>query len=371
MSARTELKDYWQRVVVVTGPGYAQLPPALQKVMAGKSLTYCATEFAINGGNTAVDENGRPARMETARVFAELSKTIISMPLLEEAELTINDVALREHSEYMRLVQPVDDNGIKASPSPAIMHLVETTMRMRGNSIVTRMEDGAVKKSRTSYVNVMKVPKKLQEYQIHHDDRIPLHTVMPEVRPFDQTQVASAAFQGAPTGIRILQLTLQKRFYTKVGTSLGAAAPDREISGLTISALIRSQELKAFTDPKALIRLFGNGWTTEFLTKVMKLTAQQALDLLRMAQILTMGQMFALYTALGQEVFNQGPITLLQRCWKCQSLGQTLTIIVLTWGQTRELLSLVKWIHQTVLGPKDTTKKKNAKNFWLKCWTCT
>ena len=39
-------------------------------------------------------------------------------------------------------------------------------------------------------------------------------------------------------------------------------------------------------------------------------------------------------------------------------------IMVLTWGQTRELLSLVKWIDQTVLGPKDTSKKKNAKNYF-------
>ncbi len=108
-----------------------------------------------------MDHSGRPARMDAARVFSELSKTIISMPLLEGAELTINDVALREHSEFLKLVQPADDEGVKTLPSPAIMHVVETSMRMRGNSVVTRMEDGAVENSRTSYLNTMKVPKKL------------------------------------------------------------------------------------------------------------------------------------------------------------------------------------------------------------------
>ncbi len=110
-----------------------------------------------------------------------------------------------------------------------------------------------------------------------------------------------------------------------------------------------------------MIRKFGSGWTTEFL----KLTSQQALDLLRMAQTLTIGQIFALYTAFGQEAFKDGPIALLQRCWKCQSLAQTLTIMVLTWGQTRELLNLVKWIDQTMLGPKSTGKKENAKISFL------
>ncbi len=85
-----------------------------------------------------------------------------------------------------------------------------------------------------------------------------------------------------------------------------------------------------------MIRLFGPGWTTEFLTEVMKLTAQPALDLLRTSQTLTMGQIFALYTAFGQEAFKHEPITLLQRCWKCQLLAQTLTIMVLIWGQTRD-----------------------------------
>ncbi len=74
MTARTELKDYWQRVIVVTGPGYSQLPLALQKVLAGMSLTYRATEFAIMAGNTPVDKNGRPARINAARVFAEAAE---------------------------------------------------------------------------------------------------------------------------------------------------------------------------------------------------------------------------------------------------------------------------------------------------------
>ncbi len=83
MTARTKLKDYWQRVIVVTEPGSSQLPTALQKVLADMSLTYRATEFAIMGGNTFVDKNRRPVRMDAARMFAELSKTIVSMPLRE------------------------------------------------------------------------------------------------------------------------------------------------------------------------------------------------------------------------------------------------------------------------------------------------
>ncbi len=75
----------------------------------------------------------------------------------------MNDVALREHSESMKMIQATGSNGVKAAPNSAMMHMVETSMRMRGNSIVTRMEDGVVKKSRTSYVNVMKVPKKLSD----------------------------------------------------------------------------------------------------------------------------------------------------------------------------------------------------------------
>ncbi len=90
MTARAELKDYWQRTIAVNGPGYRQLILALQKVLAGISLTYRTTEYAIMGGDTPVDEKSRPTRMDAARVFAELSKTIVSMPLLDGAEVTVN-----------------------------------------------------------------------------------------------------------------------------------------------------------------------------------------------------------------------------------------------------------------------------------------
>ncbi len=225
------------------------------------------------GGSTPIDAKWRPARMDTARVFAELSKTIVSLSLLGGAELTLDDAVLHEHVEYLKLVQTVAEKGAKANPSPATMDMIETSMKLRGNSVVTRMEDGFVKTSRISYVNEMKVPEKLQEYQIHHDDRLPAHTVMPEVRTIDQADAPSAAYTGDPPGMRVLQLTLQKKIYTKLGTSEGAALLDKEVSDMTLSSLIRSQDLRACTDPQAAIRLFGAGSTTVFLTQVMTLSA--------------------------------------------------------------------------------------------------
>ncbi len=111
MTARTELKNYWERAIVVTGPGYEQMPLAVQKVLTSLSLTYGTSEFAIMGGDSPVYANRRHTRMDTARVFAELSKTVVSMLRLEGAKLTLNDATLREHSVYMKLVQTVDSNG--------------------------------------------------------------------------------------------------------------------------------------------------------------------------------------------------------------------------------------------------------------------
>ncbi len=106
MTARTELKDHWQRTIVVTGPGYKEMPLGIQKVLAGMSLTYRATEFVIMGGTTPVDASLRSRRMDTASVFSELSKTVMSMPLLEGAELTLDDALLREGARGIFEVDP-------------------------------------------------------------------------------------------------------------------------------------------------------------------------------------------------------------------------------------------------------------------------
>ena len=84
-----------------------------------------------------------------------------------------------------------------------------------------------------------------------------------------------------------------------------------------------------------------------------------------MAQFLTMGQIFGLYSAFGRGAFKKGPTTLLQKCWKCQFLAQTLLIVTLSWGQLKELLKMVKWIDEVMVGPKDTSRKKNARSFFL------
>ncbi len=94
-------------------------------------------------------------------------------------------------------------------------------------------------------------------------------------------------------------------------------------------------------------------------------TEQQALEWLEMAQFMTMGQIFGLYAAFGREAFKQGPAKLLQKCWKGLCLAHTLLLVTLSWGQLRELLKIVKWIDEVMLGPKETSQKKNARSLFL------
>ena len=149
-----------------------------------------------------MDEEWRPARIDVVKTFTELSRTVMGAPLLEGAELTVNDCTLREHNEYVKLIMPDPAEGEKKEPTRAVMHLMENSMRMRGNSIVTRLDDGSVKKSRTSHNNVMEVPKKFQEYQIDRTERRQKHTAMPEVRKYDVAERANEAFIRAPPGLK-------------------------------------------------------------------------------------------------------------------------------------------------------------------------
>ncbi len=193
------------------------------------------------------------------------------------------------------------------------------------------------------------VPKKLQEYQIDHTERRPKHTaIAPEVGTYDVAERAN----GARPGLTILQLIVQNKLYLKTGTRAGAAAADKEASMLTISDLVKNQDVKAFQDPQAIVKLLGHGWTKAYLMEVSQLTEQQALELLEMVQFLTMGQICC------RGAFQQGPTKFLKKCWKCPSLAQTLLLVTLKWRQLTELLKMVKWIDEVMVGPKDTSTKK-------------
>ena len=136
---------------------------------------------------------------------------------------------------------------------------------------------------------------------------------MPEVRTYDVADRANEAFNGAPPGLKILQLTVQNKVYLKTGTGAGAAATDKEASLLTIIDLIKNQDIKVFEDPQAIFKLLGHGWTKAYLMEVSQLTEQQGLELLEIALFLTMGQIFGLYAAFGRGAFKQEPNTLLQK----------------------------------------------------------
>ncbi len=157
MHARAALKDDWQTVMAVSGPRYKQWPEGEQNAIAAAALMYRAIEFMILARDTVVDEEWRPARIDVVKTFTDLLRTVMGAPLIEGAVLTIDDCTLRERNEYVKLIMPEPGQGEKKEPTRAVMHLMENSMRMRGNSIVTRLDDGSVKKSRTSHLNLMKL----------------------------------------------------------------------------------------------------------------------------------------------------------------------------------------------------------------------
>ncbi len=250
--------------MAVSGLRYKQGPEGEQKDMAAASLMYRAVEFMILTGNTVVDEEWRPARIDVVKTFTEISRTVIGAPLLEGEELTINDCTLGEHNEYVKLILLDPGEGEKKEPTRAVMHLMGNSMRMIGNSIVTGLDDGSVNKSRTRHINVMNVPTKLQEYQNDHTERRPKHTAIPEVRTYDVAERANEAFNGAPPGLK----TVQNKVYLKTGSGRVAAAIDKEASLLTINDLVKNQDVKVSQDPQAIVKVLGHGWTKAYLMEV-------------------------------------------------------------------------------------------------------
>ena len=116
------------RVLFVAAPSYNQWPASIKEGIAIVALMYRDVEATLCGGNISVDDKLRPRPIDYPRLIAELSQTISTMPLLKGVELTVDDCLLREHNEYIHLMQPKGANGATSDPSLASIRKIENTI---------------------------------------------------------------------------------------------------------------------------------------------------------------------------------------------------------------------------------------------------
>ena len=107
-----------------------------------------------------MDKCFRPYRIGYPRVIVELSRTLTAMPLIEPLDLTIDDCALREHNEYIRKLQPRNDDGEPLAPPIALLRMVEKSMRIVGDGLCVRTEDQSKYRTRASNENINRISKR-------------------------------------------------------------------------------------------------------------------------------------------------------------------------------------------------------------------
>ncbi len=134
-----------------------------QKATAVVALMYRAVEATRCGSAIAVDKDLRPARMDYPRLMSEVLKTVNAMPLLEAAELTIDDCVLREHNDYLRLIQPKGESGKPIEMPEATMKQIERSMRMIGDGLCVRSDGEQKFRTRVSLEKIDKINRMYQE----------------------------------------------------------------------------------------------------------------------------------------------------------------------------------------------------------------
>ncbi len=188
LDARNKLVSTYTRVIFVSSPGYWEWPQALQKVTALVASMYRKLEVTLCAGNMKLDANLRPYRIDDPRMMAELSKTAMSMPLIESLELTLDDCVLREHNEYMKLLQPRGDDGVPLQPPAQLLQMVEKSMQIVGDGVGSGQRKHCTRAARE---NLDKISKKMQDVRQQHKGRLPKPEMIIEVKTFDQVEEAN------------------------------------------------------------------------------------------------------------------------------------------------------------------------------------
>ncbi len=220
----------YTRVIFVSSPGYREWPQGLQKVTAMVAVVYRKQETTLCAGNMKLDANLRPYRIDYPRMMAELSKTVMSMPLIESLELTLDHCVLRENNEYMKLLQPRGDGGVPHQPPAQLLQMVEKSMQIVGDGVCVRREGQRKHCTRAADENLDKISKKMQDVRQQHKGRLPKPEMIIEVKTFDQVEEANQAFSCAPFGRALLRLYARLNLKMRVGTNAGAMQAEQELA---------------------------------------------------------------------------------------------------------------------------------------------
>ena len=85
------------------------------------------------------------------------------LPLIKSLELTFDDCVLREHNEYMKLLQPRGDGGAPLQPPAQLLQMVEKSMQIVDDGVCVRREGHRKHCTRAAYENLDKISKKMQD----------------------------------------------------------------------------------------------------------------------------------------------------------------------------------------------------------------
>ena len=132
------------RVLFIAVPGYNQWPASIQNVTAIFALMYRDVGATLCGGIIPVEKDFKPHRIDYPRL------TISTM--LEGVELTVDDCLLREHNEYLHVMQPKDSDGAASDLSLASIREIENTMMIAGDGKAVRVVNQARVKTRVSSI---------------------------------------------------------------------------------------------------------------------------------------------------------------------------------------------------------------------------
>ncbi len=338
--AKTALKNEWRRTVFVAGPGFKQWPAALQKVTAVVALMYREIEATTCGGMMTVDKELRPARMDYPRLMSEVSKTVSAMPLLEAVELTVDDCVLREHNDYLRLIQPKDESGNPVEISETTMKQIERSMRIMGDKLCTRSDGEQRYSTRVSLENVDKINRVYQECRHEHKKRVPKHNIVTEIKTYDEFHDQRGVFNGAPLGVALFRLAMQKELRMNLTAGMCAGAAEEKMGSITLRTLVEENKFPGMDEVTKMMAELGVGWVKEFLHDALRMSPAEIAEIQRLIARLTVSQIFALIGAFGMQAFVYGPAVLFQESWKRQSLQQTLMIMIITMVRVNELLDI-------------------------------
>ncbi len=120
-----------------------------------------------------------------------------------------------------------------------------------------------------------------------------MHKIITEIKTYDEFHDERRVFNGAPLGVALLHLAMQKELRMNLAAGMCTDGAEEMMASITLKTLVEENKFPGMKEVVKSIAELGIGWVGDFLHDALRTNPAEIAEMNRLIARLTTSQLFA------------------------------------------------------------------------------